>query len=190
MIVYKQRIIIIFILLLSSFTHCHVLIKLKKFNDVSDIYNENYSPEILIKNLFNQYYSFLNVGNPPQKTELQISMEELGLVMKEDICLTSFFYNKNKSLTLNQTHYYDIDKYSKKTVVVNETIDFPVFDTKNNKLSEITIPDYIFIYNKANQSEDIEEEKIEKEKGGKACIVFGFKIMCEQRDFYCKKILS
>ena len=124
MIIYKQRNIILLILLLLSFTHCYVLIKLKKFNNESDINNEKYSPEILIKNLFNQYYSFLNVGNPPQKTELQISMEELGLVMKEDICLTSFFYNKNKSLTLNQTHYYDIDNIQKKQLLLMKQLIF------------------------------------------------------------------
>ena len=108
--------------------------------------------------------------------------------MKEDICLTSYYYNKNKSLTLNQTHYYDINDYSKKTVIANETIDFPVYDTKNNTLSEIAIPDYIFIYDKANKSDDVEEEKIEKEKEGSACIIFGFKIMCDYRQFFCKNI--
>ena len=185
----KRNIFLLIISISISVTNNYVLIKLKKFNNESDIYNNDYSPKVLIDNLYNQYYGFLNVGYPPQKTELQISTEDLGIVMKEDICLTNYYYNKNKSLSLSQTHYYDIDKYSKETVLANETIDFPVFNITNNNLSEITVSNYYFIYNKANKSGE-EEEKIEKEKEGKACISFGLRVMCESGIFYCRNVPS
>ena len=45
----------------------------------------------------NKYYTFLNVGFPPQKTEAQLSTQEVGLTMEENICLTSNYYNTNKN---------------------------------------------------------------------------------------------
>ena len=177
-------VIIIFILLIS--TKSYILIHLKKFENES---NNEYTPEILIRNLFNQYYAILNIGNPPQKTETHISVQDIGLSMEENICLTSNFYNKNKSLSLNQIHYQEIDKYYKKTVLVEETIDFHFYNTTTNILSFVTVPNYIFIYNKLNNtSEEGEVEKIEKEKDGKACAILGFELQCKIGTPYCKNI--
>ena len=168
---------------------CYVLIQLKKFENESISNNNEFTPETLIKNLFNKYYTFLNVGFPPQKTEAQLSIQNLGLSMGENICLTSNYYDKNKSLSLNQTHAFDKDKYSLEQVLVNETINFSFYNTNTNELSQITIPNYIFIYNKThNTRKEGEEEKIEKEVEGKACFAFGFKIQCNQNALYCKNI--
>ena len=176
---------IILILIISI--NNYVLLQFKKFESESNINNEEYSPEILIKNLFSQYYSYLNIGNPPQKTEVHISYKDLGLFLKEDICLTSNYYNKNKSLSLSQTSYYNYNENSKKVIIINETIDFPVFNTTTKNLSQVIIPDYIFHYMRKNKTEG-EEEKIEKDKEGKACAVLGFKIVCEFGLVVCNNI--
>ena len=165
----------------------YVLLQFKKFESENNINNDEYSPEALIENLFNQYYSYLNIGNPPQKTEVHISYNDHGLILKEDICLTQNYYNKNKSLSLSQTSYYNYNENSKKVIIINETIDFPVFNTTTRNLSQITIPNYIFHYNRKNKTEG-EEEKIEKEKEGKACAVLGFKIACEFGLVICNNI--
>ena len=165
----------------------YVLLQFKRFESESDTNNNEYTPETLIENLFNQYYSYLNIGNPPQKTEVHISYNDFGLLLKEDICLTSNYYNKNKSLSLNQTSYYNYNENSKKVIIINETIDFPVFNTTTKNLSQIAIPDYIFHYIRKNKTKG-EEEKIEKDKEGKACAILGFKIACDFGLVICNKI--
>ena len=119
--------IIIFLLFISA--HNYILIKLKKFQPEKDFKNDKFTPEDLIKNLFNQYYTILTVGNPPQEVETQISIDYHGLIMKGDICLTSNYYNKNISLSLTQNYNYDYNPNSKKIVIANENIDFPVYNT-------------------------------------------------------------
>ena len=183
---YKLIIYNIIITWLINSTHNYILIQLKKYENEANSNNDEYSPEILINTLYNHYYGFLNVGYPPQKTEIQISIEDTGLIMNESICLTSNYYNKNKSLSLNQTHYYDNNKYSKKNVVVNETIDFDYIDYTNNNLCQKKFP-YIFMYNKENNTGE-EEGKIEKEKEGKACIILGLNIYCDPSILFCKNI--
>ena len=176
---------LIIILLLCISIHSYVLIKLKKYENISrTIINNEYKPSDLIKDLYNKYYSFLNVGNPPQKTEVQISKDYVGLLMKEDICLTTYFYNKNKSLSLSQTHNYDYRDYSKEQIVANDTIEFSFYNLTNNNISENKIQ-YIFIYNKINNT-GIKKQKIEKEKEGKACLILGFKIVCAQKLVFCQ----
>ena len=163
---------LIYIFLLITQSHSYVLIPLTKIK--SPIKNE-YSPETLINNLFNQYYSFLNIGNPPQKTEIQISTQYFGLIMKENICLTSNYYNKSKSLSLKELNYLNFNR----TIEINETIDFPIINSTNNISSIKTIPNYNFIYYKSNISELNED---------KSCIIFGLKLMCEIGMSICNNI--
>ena len=187
--IYSKIICLIIFSSLFIFSNNYVLIQLKKFENEIISNNKEFTPEKLINNLFNHYYTFLNVGFPPQKTEAQLSIQGLGLSMEENICLTSNYYDKNKSLSLNQTHSFDKDKFSLTKVLVNETVDFSYYNSKTNEISQITIPDYIFIYNKSRSTrKEGEEEKIEKEIPGKACFVFGFKIQCERNALFCKNI--
>ncbi len=182
----------IFLIIFSSLfilSKNYVLIQLKKFENESISNNKEFTPETLINNLFNKYYTFLNVGFPPQKTEAQLSIEDAGLSMEENICLTSNYYDKNKSLSLNQTHAFDQYSFSLKKVVVNETIDFSYYNSNTNEISQITIPEYTFMYNKTNNTrKEGEEEKIEKEISAKACLVLGFRLQCERVAVYCKSI--
>ena len=183
---FRYAIFLLILCLIIKPRNSYVLIKFKKFQINDSIDMNEYSPEVLINNLYNKYYSFLYVGNPPQKTEAQLSLDYLGLEMKENICLTSNYYNKNKSLTINQIHSFDFYEYYKKYVIVNETIDFPFFNLSTTNISEKRIP-YIFMYDKVNKTGE-KEEKIEKEIEGKACIILGFHTVCESGIPYCKSI--
>ena len=160
---------IFFIILLITSIDGYVLLQLKQFDNST---NNDYSSELLINNLFSQYYSFLNVGNPPQKTEIQISSQDYGLIMEENICLTSYYYDKSKSLSLNEIYYTNLNQ----TIVVNETIIFPIFNSTSNHITYKTIPNYNFIYYKSNENKE------------KACIILGFKLMCPVGMSICNNI--
>ena len=177
----------IFSIILSAYDS-YVLINLKK-NIKENIINNEYSPETLIDNLFNKYYGILNVGYPPQKTEVQFSLDYFGLSMKENICITSNYYNKGNSLTISQTHAYDLDRYSKETIVANESIEFIVYNSSTDKSFYISIPDYIFIYNK-DTNETKGEQNLDKDVPAKACLIYGFKFSCPIGQFICNEITS
>ena len=168
----KLFLFLIYIILLITQTYSYVLIPLTKLK--SSTTNE-YSPELLINNLYNQYYGLLNIGNPPQKTEIQISSEYYGLIMKENICLTLNYYNKTKSLSLKEIYFINFNQ----TIEINETIDFPIINSTNNISSINTIPNYNFIYYKSNTSELNED---------KSCIIFGLKLMCGIGMMICNNI--
>jgi hypothetical protein len=168
----KLFLFLIYIILLITQTFSYVLIPLTKIK--SSTTNE-YSPELLINNLYNQYYGLLNIGNPPQKTEIQISSEYYGLIMKENICLTLNYYNKTKSLSLKEIYFINFNQ----TIEINETIDFPIINSTNNISSINTIPNYNFIYYKSNISELNED---------KSCIIFGLKLMCGIGMMICNNI--
>ena len=151
-------------LLLTISVQNYIIIPLKKIN-----YSSNeYSPEILIQNLFIPYYGYLNAGNPSQKTELQISSQYFGLMMEEDICLTKDYFDKSKSTTFKEISYYNLNQ----TIGVNETIEFPIINEIDKTTSNTTITTYYFNYYKSKISDKTEEEN------KKACIVFGFKFKC------------
>ena len=180
---------IIFYIFYISFNlyESYVILNLKKFINETEL-KEEYSPEIFINNLFNKYYSLLNIGYPPQKTEIQFSLNDFSLSMKENICLTSNYYNKNKSLTISQTHEYDTSSSSKKIIIVNESIEFPVYNKSTNTLSYKSIPNFIFQYNKKEINESIEENNLDKEISAKACMIYGFKFYSEQGSLITKNL--
>ena len=150
------------ILLLTRPIRNYVIIPLKNIN-----YSlKEYSPELLIQNLFIPYYGFINIGNPSQKTELHISSQYFGLMIKENICLTQYFFDRSKSLSFKEIDYYNFNQ----TIIVNESIEFPVFNLIDNNSTYITIQNYNFNYYRVKISESQEENK--------ACIVFGFKFKC------------
>ena len=166
------------IYLLFHLNTSYVLINLKKIEDENKI-NEEYSPEIFINNLYSKYYSLLNIGYPPQRTEVQFSLNDFGLSMKEDICLTNNFYNKNKSLTLFQTHEYDIHSSPKNLIIANESIEFPIYNTSTKILSHEPIKNYIFIYTKNITNKSNPEGNLDKEISAKACLIYGFAFVPE-----------
>ena len=126
--VYSKKLFSIFIFFIFfDIGETYVLINLKNLqNDIGT--NAEYTPEIFIQNLYNKYYGLLDVGYPPQKTEVQFSLNYFGLSFMEDICLTSNYYNKNKSITLSQTYNDEGYTGTKKSILVYESIDFPVFN--------------------------------------------------------------
>ena len=78
------------IFILFHLNASYVIINLKKLENENNI-NAEYSPNIFINDLYSKYYSLLNVGYPPQKTEVQFSLNDFGLSMKEEICLIIYF---------------------------------------------------------------------------------------------------
>ena len=161
------------IFILFHLNTSYVIINLKKLENENNI-NEEYSPNIFINDLYSKYYSLLNVGYPPQKTEVQFSLNDFGLSMKEEICLTNNFYDKNKSLTLFQTHEYDKYSSPKNLIIVNESIEFPVYNTTTKILSYESVKNYIFLYKKNITNESNPEEHLEKEIPAKSCLIYGF----------------
>ena len=135
------------IFILFHLNTSYVIINLKKLENENNI-NEEYSPDIFINDLYSKYYSLLNAGYPPQKTEVQFSLDDFGLSMKEEICLTNNFYDKNKSLTLFQTPEYDMYSSPKNLIILNESIEFPVYNTTTKILSYESVKNYIFLYKK------------------------------------------
>ena len=177
--IFNKKSILFSIIISLLFISCHnyVLIQMKKFEKESSSISNDYTPERLINNLYNQHYGLLNIGNPTQKTEVQISFENYGFIMKEDICLTSNYYNKSQSLTLNETYFTDKNQ----TIVVEEKVDFQNYNSTTNKISETSIPNYNFIYYKTEE----DKENMDKEK---ACIIFGFKVTCDIGMIICNSI--
>ena len=178
-----------YILLVITLFHSYesyVLLNLKKVENETEKSME-YSPQILINNLYSKYYGLLNVGYPKQKTEVHFSLDYFGLSFKENSCYTSNYFDKNKSITISQTYDYNTGSLSKRTVVVSESIEFPVYNTSANKIAYSTIPSYILIYNKdTNETKD--EEYLEKRFPAKACLIYGFKLFCPQNSVICNGI--
>ena len=177
--------IFLIIILIHSYDS-YVLLNLKKLENETEKGME-YSPQILINNLYNKYYSLLNVGYPKQKTEVQFSLDYFGLSFKEETCLTSNYFDKNKSITISQTYDYNTDSFSKRTIVVSESIEFPVYNTSTNQLTYASIPNYVLIYNKETK-EVKDEEYLEKQISAKACLIYGFKLFCPQNSVICNGI--
>ena len=172
------------IYILFVFSKSYVLINLKRIENENEI-NSEYSPEIFVNNIYSNYYGILNVGYPPQKTEVQFSRDYFGLSMKENICLTSNYFNKNKSITLLQTRSHDIDIYSKRIITAYESIEFPVYNTSLKTLSNIEDSSFLFIYRKDTNDTKL-EEFLDKYNPGKACLIFGLKLTCSREDFICR----
>ena len=172
------------ILILFDICETYVIINLKKLEKNSDK-NVEYTPEVFIEHLYNKYYGLLNVGYPPQKTEVQFSLDYYGLSFQEDVCLTSNFYDKNKSVTLSQTTNYAEYSYLKNIIVVYETIEFPVYNSTSKQTNYKTIPNYKLIYNKTIANESKSEEILDKNISSKTCLIYSFKLSCPRNEYIC-----
>ena len=163
----------------------YILIKLKKLESL--ISDEEYSPEILINNMYNKYYGLINIGNPSQLTEFQLSCNIVDLSLSEKICLTDNYFNKNKSISLSQVsiknplYPFDLDY-----IYANDTLKFMEYDTKLKIFNEIDLNNYTFLY----ESENENEKSLNKNVTGKACALFGLKIMCQTNRYYCRSFLD
>ena len=185
--VYSKKLFSIFIFFIFfDIGETYVLINLKNLqNDIGT--NTEYTPEIFIQNLYNKYYGLLDVGYPPQKTEVQFSLNYFGLSFMEDICLTSNYYNKNKSITLSQTYNDEGYTGTKKSILVYESIDFPVYNSSSQQLITKKIHNYKLIYNKTIINES-KAEALEKNIPAKACLIYSFKLLCPRTMDICVSI--
>ena len=184
MVYFKKFTSFFIILILFDICETYVIINLKKLEKNSDK-NVEYTPEVFIEHLYNKYYGLLNVGYPPQKTEVQFSLNYYGLSFQEDVCLTSNFYDKNKSVTLSQTTNYAEYSYLKNIIVVYETIEFPIYNSTSKQTNYKTIPNYKLIYNKTIANESKSEEILDKNISSKTCLIYSFKLSCPRNEYIC-----
>ena len=182
----KKLITFFIFFILFEIRDTYVIINLKNLQkDIGT--NVEYTPEIFIQHLYNKYYGLLDIGYPPQKTEVQFSLNYFGLSFMEDICLTSNYYNKNKSVTLSQTpNDIDYPGTTKKSILVYEVIDFPVFNASSQQLTYKKIHNYKLIYN--NTINDPKTEVLNKNTPAKACLMYSFKLSCPRSNDLCVSI--
>ena len=160
----------------------YIILNLEKIE--KENYSESYSPEIFINNTYNKYYTLLNIGTPSQLTEVQLNCDLVDFSFSENICLTNNYFNKTKSISFNQTTVYN--KYNPFIPLLysNDTIRFLQHNTTINKIIEISIDKYTFLYKTENN------KNIHKDIKNKACAEFGLKIMCPSNAYYCKSFLD
>ena len=160
----------------------YIILNLEKIE--KENYSESYSPEIFINNTYNKYYTLLNIGTPSQLTEVQLNCDLVDFSFSENICLTNNYFNKTKSISFNQTTIYN--KYNPFIPLLysNDTIRFLQHNTTTNKIIEVSIDKYTFLYNTENN------KNINKDVKNIACGEFGLKIMCPSNAYYCKSFLD
>ena len=160
----------------------YIILNLEKIEKENQ--SESYSPEIFINNTYNKYYTLLNIGTPSQLTEVQLNCDLVDFSFSENICLTNNYFNKTKSISFNQTTVYN--KYNPFIPLLysNDTIRFLQHNTTINKIIEISIDKYTFLYKTENN------KNINKDIKNKACAEFGLKIMCPSNAYYCKSFLD
>ena len=132
-----------------------------------------------------KFTSTIEIGNPPQKTELLFSSERHGIIMIEDQNITmDNFFNKKLSTSINITHDYDKNFFGyDKPVTLIDSLFFPFYDSNTKKLSKIEIKDYPFIYlTKTASWERYENIEFVNNIDGKAYMVYGSKVHCDWRN--------
>lgn len=163
----------------------YISIKLIKFKE--SIIKDDYSPETFVNSNFNKYYTLINIGNPPQLTEAQLNCGIADLFLSEKICLTEHYFNKNKSISLNQTFINKPkNQFESFKIYSKDTIKFKKYDTNLKDLIEIELNNYTFLY----QTENDDVKSLNKNEKGKACASLGLKIMCSSNNFYCRPFLD
>jgi hypothetical protein len=176
---------LIFLFLFLPISQNYIILKLQKYHDLKT--QEDYSPQVFINDTFGKYYTLLNIGSPPQLTEVDLVNDLVDLFLSEQDCLTSNYYDKNKSLSLVQTHVHDPkNPFDVAKVFANDSIKFINYNKSNKEEREVPIKQYTFLYKHENKS----EKTINKKKPGKACGKFGLKIMCPSNSVYCQTFLD
>ena len=189
----------LFLLFIIKKCESNIIIQFKiKENPINTI--ESNKENSLIHNLlFNTYYSKIEIGTPAQIIEAQISSQKNGIILKENSCLSSEYYNKKYSSSIKEKSHCDnndnILNYYKE-ISINETISFSNYNSNDKykiknfpllyfkQLSEKEI-DIIKRYGrKINLYENLfdifhtnnNDSLLENNKDGKACLLIGMNI--------------
>ena len=184
-------ILIIISILLIQIKASYILLPFTKQEQSSDPNGSNLTPEdfadIYIEPKFS---SIIEIGTPPQKVELIYSSDNFGIIMVEDKNSTiKYYFNKNLSSTINVTHLFD-SKYTyapDRPITLQEKMFFTFKDTKLNKISNIQIEDYPFIYLTKKEGKDkYENKEFVKDENGKSYMIYGSKLYCAWRNEICE----
>ena len=160
---------------------------------------ENTENTFISNLIFNTYYSKIEIGSPSQVIEAQISSKKSGIILKENSCLSPFYYNKKYSTSIiekSHCEYNNIYDFYKE-ISINETITFPNYNS-NYKCNIKNFPllyfkqlsDYeIQIIKKYGRKMELYDSLydeflninnnnslLENNKDGKACLLIGMSI--------------
>ena len=181
----KIPIFFIFLFLLIKSNCSYVPLQFTKQEDFSQFDNNFTIENITQLYIEAKFTSTIDIGNPPQKTELIYSSERHGIIMIEDQNFTmDNFFNKKLSSSIDITHDYDIYFYVyDKPVTLIDSLFFPFYDSKTKKTSKIEIKNYPFIYlTKTASWERYENIEFKKDIDGKAYMIYGSKVHCNTRN--------
>ena len=140
-----------------------------------------------------KFSSQIEVGSPPQKVELLYSSQNYGISMVEDpnYKYIDSFFNKKLSSSICITHVYDskLAYGIKRPVTLNDSLYFPFYDSNLNLISKVELQNYSFVYLTREDSLDYYiNDKFEKEKDGKAYMLYGSKVFCKTDTELCETI--
>ena len=140
-----------------------------------------------------KFSSQIEVGSPPQKVELLYSSQIYGISMVEDpnYNYVDSFFNKKLSSSICITHVYDskLANGTKRPVTLNDSLYFTFYDSNLNLISKVELQNYSFVYLTRGDGFDYYiNEKFEKEKEGKAYMLYGSKVFCKIDTELCETI--
>lgn len=188
----KRNICILIIMssLLTQAKTSYLILPFTKREKLSEPIGNNFTVEnfsnIYIEPTFS---SIIEIGTPPQKVELIFSSEEHGIFMIEDKNSTlNYLFNKQLSSSLNITHSFDSQFFKEKPVTLIDSIFFPFYDSKLNKMSKIEVEDYPFIYMAKTEGKSKYENKDFVKENGKAYMLYGSKVFCIWKNEICENL--
>ena len=140
-----------------------------------------------------KFSSLIEVGSPPQKVELLYSSQNYGISMVEDsnYNYVDSFFNKKLSSSICITHAYDskLVNGTQRPITLNDSLYFTFYDSNLNLISKVEFQNYSFVYLTRGDSFDYYiNEKFEKEKEGKAYMLYGSKVFCKTNTELCENI--
>ena len=191
----NMTILLIYSFLLIKSNCSYVLLQFAKQENSAEESATNFTVENFAQIYIDAIYSsIIEVGTSPQKVELLYSSEHFGISMIEDKNSTKNynFFNKKLSSSINITHSFDSKFYGvSKPVILTDTLFFPFYDSKLNKISKIELKQYPFVFlTKKGDSERYENEEFIKEEDGKAYMIFGSKVYCNNIKEICENFPS
>ena len=173
-------------ILLNQASTSYVLLNFAKQQKLSEPVGNNFTIDNFSHFFIEPTFSTtIEIGNPPQKVELIYSSNNYGISMVEDRNSSiNHSFNKNLSLSLNETHSFDSYFFgSNKPVTLIDSLFLPLYDTKLNKIIKIRVEEYPFVYLYKVEGEKIDENKgFIKEEDGKAYMIYGSRIYCNWKN--------
>ena len=139
--------------------------------------------------LFSNYITYLEIGNPLQKVELNLFSNDYGLKIYEKNCFTNFTFLPKLSNSFEEViddpYDYDYD-YSNIAfqVKVTDLINFITYYNNMKYRNNYTV-NFSFVYEKSNMN--ISSIKKSNER---PCLHFGMYFKCSVNDYFCVNLMK